>query len=102
MSGTEKEGCQSIVISGGYEDDVDDVGYVGRDLSGNKSQDQALSATTRASDVIAKNCLTEFDAENGEDAEGDWKVRRSQQGGYQTSFSVWRFLLWRRSRLRQL
>ena len=24
IAGTEKEGCQSLVISGGYEDDVDD------------------------------------------------------------------------------
>ena len=42
IAGTEKEGCQSIVISGGYEDDVDNgeeftyTGSGGRDLSGNK------------------------------------------------------------------
>ena len=42
IAGTEREGCQSIVISGGYEDDVDHgelftyIGSGGRDLSGNK------------------------------------------------------------------
>ena len=42
IAGTEKEGCQSLVISGSYMDDQDDgnklpyTGFGGRDLSGNK------------------------------------------------------------------
>ena len=42
IAGTEKEGCQSLVISGSYMDDQDDgnkfpyTGLGGRDLSGNK------------------------------------------------------------------
>jgi hypothetical protein len=41
-SGRAEEGCQSIVLAGGYEDDTDDgfefiyTGSGGRDLSGNK------------------------------------------------------------------
>jgi E3 ubiquitin-protein ligase UHRF1 len=42
IAGSEKTGCFSIVLSGGYEDDVDNgdeflyTGSGGRDLSGNK------------------------------------------------------------------
>ena len=79
--GTEKEGCQSIVISGGYEDDVDDgeeftyTGSGGRDLSGNKrtaeqSSDQTL---TKVNAAIAKNCHSKFDDKKGGDAGKDWK-----------------------------
>ena len=81
IAGTEREGCQSIVISGGYEDDVDDgeeftyTGSGGRDLSGNKrtaeqSSDQTL---TKVNAAIAKNCHAKFDAVNGGDAGKDWK-----------------------------
>ena len=83
IHGTEKEGCQSIVISGGYEDDVDNgeeftyTGSGGRDLSGNKrtaeqSSDQEL---TKVNAAIAKNCYAKFDNKNGggglEEGEGD-------------------------------
>ena len=42
LLGRAEEGCQSIVLAGGYEDDTDDgaefvyTGSGGRDLSGNK------------------------------------------------------------------
>ena len=42
IAGTATEGCPSLVLGGGYEDDVDDgdsftyTGSGGRDLSGNK------------------------------------------------------------------
>ena len=81
IAGTEKEGCQSIVISGGYEDDVDNgeeftyTGSGGRDLSGNKrtakqSFDQTLDKVNGA---IARNCYAEFDAVKGGDAGEDWQ-----------------------------
>ena len=81
IAGTEREGCQSIVISGGYEDDVDEgeeftyTGSGGRDLSGNKrtaeqSSDQTL---TKVNAAIAMNCYAEFDAKHGGDAGEDWK-----------------------------
>ena len=54
IAGKAKEGCQSIVLSGGYEDDEDNGEYFtytgsgGRDLTGNKrtagqSSDQLLT-----------------------------------------------------------
>lgn len=58
IHGRESEGAYSIVLSGGYEDDVDDgeeflyTGSGGRDLSGNKrtadqSSDQKLTRMNR-------------------------------------------------------
>lgn len=58
IHGREEEGAYSIVLSGGYEDDVDEgeqftySGSGGRDLSGNKrtakqSMDQKLTAMNR-------------------------------------------------------
>ena len=81
IAGTEKEGCQSLVISGGYEDDNDEgeeftyTGSGGRDLSGNKrtagqSFDQTL---TKFNAAIAMNCHVKFDPKNGGDAGKDWK-----------------------------
>lgn len=65
IHGKETVGCFSIVLSGGYEDDVDEgdvftyTGSGGRDLSGNKrsaeqSSDQTL---TRENLAIARNCV---------------------------------------------
>ena len=81
IAGTAAVGCQSLVVSGGYEDDVDDgeqftyTGSGGRDLSGNKrtakqSFDQTL---TKVNAAIAKNCHAKFDEKNGGDAGSDWK-----------------------------
>ena len=81
IAGTADAGCPSLVLSGGYADDVDDgdeftyTGSGGRDLSGNKrtapqSSDQEL---TRPNAAIARNCNAKFDDKNGADAGDKWK-----------------------------
>lgn len=81
IAGTAADGCPSLVLSGGYEDDVDDgdeftyTGSGGRDLSGNKrtapqSSDQELTRTNAA---IARNCNAKFDDKNGGDAGDKWR-----------------------------
>jgi len=81
IAGTAKFGCQSLVLAGGYEDDVDDGEYFtytgsgGRDLSGNKrtaeqSSDQKLEKSNAA---IARNCKARFNPVDGADAGDDWK-----------------------------
>lgn len=81
IHGREDDGAYSIVLSGGYEDDVDDgdeftyTGSGGRDLSGNKrtaeqSCDQVL---TRMNKALAKNCSAPIDSKKGGDAGRDWK-----------------------------
>ena len=75
------EGCQSIVISGGYEDNVDNgeeftyTGSGGRDLSGNKrTAEQSFDQTLdKVNGAIARNCYAEFDAVKGADAKEDWQ-----------------------------
>lgn len=73
IHGRESEGAYSIVLSGGYVDDVDDgneftySGSGGRDLSGNKrtakqSMDQKLTAMNKA---LARNCDAAVDSKNG-------------------------------------
>jgi hypothetical protein len=80
IAGRAEEGCQSIVLAGGYEDDTDDgfefiyTGSGGRDLSGNKrtaeqSSDQMLDKTNLA---IARNCDAPIDKKNGAKAK-NWK-----------------------------
>ena len=81
IAGTEAVGCQSLVISGGYEDDVDEgeqftyTGSGGRDLTGNRrTNEQSFDQTlTKANAAIAKNCHAKFDPKNGGDAGADWK-----------------------------
>lgn len=79
IAGRESEGAQSVVLAGGYEDDVDDgdkftyTGSGGRDLSGNKrvaeqSMDQEL---TRMNKALALNVNARLNKE-GAEAE-DWK-----------------------------
>eukprot|EP00088_Acartia_fossae_P020781 TRINITY_DN2230_c0_g1_i1.p1 TRINITY_DN2230_c0_g1~~TRINITY_DN2230_c0_g1_i1.p1 ORF type:complete len:698 (+),score=216.45 TRINITY_DN2230_c0_g1_i1:39-2132(+) len=74
-------GCQSIVLSGGYEDDVDSgdsflyTGSGGRDLSGNKrtaaqSSDQTLDRTNEA---LAWSCMVRPVTDKGGDAGDKWK-----------------------------
>ncbi|ELU05907.1 hypothetical protein CAPTEDRAFT_221977 [Capitella teleta] len=81
IHGREEEGAYSIVLSGGYEDDVDDgeqftyTGSGGRDLSGNKrtaeqSCDQVL---TRMNKALAKNCSAPIDSKKGGDSGKDWR-----------------------------
>uniref|UniRef100_A0A8D8VVT0 RING-type E3 ubiquitin transferase n=1 Tax=Cacopsylla melanoneura TaxID=428564 RepID=A0A8D8VVT0_9HEMI len=80
IHGREDVGAFSLVLSGGYEDDVDDgdsflyTGSGGRDLSGNRrtnvqSSDQTL---TRMNKALAKNCNAPLDDEKGNEAV-NWK-----------------------------
>ncbi|XP_068081324.1 E3 ubiquitin-protein ligase UHRF1 [Anabrus simplex] len=80
IHGRETDGAYSIVLSGGYEDDIDDgesfmyTGSGGRDLSGNKrtaeqSSDQKL---TRMNKALAMNCNARLNP-NGAKAE-NWKA----------------------------
>ncbi|XP_047369936.1 E3 ubiquitin-protein ligase UHRF1-like [Vespa velutina] len=80
IHGRETDCAYSIVLSGGYEDDIDNgdefmyTGSGGRDLSGNKrtagqSCDQTL---TRMNKALAVNCNAKLDSVNGATAE-DWR-----------------------------
>ena len=95
IHGRENEGAYSIVLSGGYDDDVDNgeeftySGSGGRDLSGNKrtakqSMDQKLTAMNRA---LARNCDAPIDDKKGATGK-DWRngkpvrvVRGLENGG---------------------
>ncbi|XP_064476386.1 E3 ubiquitin-protein ligase UHRF1-like isoform X2 [Ornithodoros turicata] len=81
IHGRDGEGAFSIVLSGGYEDDVDEgdeftyTGSGGRDLSGNKrtaeqSCDQVL---TRMNKALALNCSAQFNDKKGAEAK-DWQA----------------------------
>ncbi|CAH0547983.1 unnamed protein product [Brassicogethes aeneus] len=80
IHGRETDGAYSLVLSGGYEDDVDNgeeffyTGSGGRDLSGNKrvndqSCDQKL---TRMNKALALNCYAKFNDKEGAES-ADWK-----------------------------
>lgn len=80
IHGRSNDGAYSLVLAGGYEDDVDDgneftyTGSGGRDLSGNKrtaeqSCDQTLTHMNRA---LALNCNVSFNDKVGADAK-HWK-----------------------------
>ncbi|KAE9529076.1 hypothetical protein AGLY_012030 [Aphis glycines] len=80
IHGRDNQGAFSIVLSGGYEDDIDNgeefmyTGSGGRDLSGNKrtalqSCDQELTRNNRA---LALNCNAEINDKEGATAV-DWK-----------------------------
>ncbi|XP_026756776.2 E3 ubiquitin-protein ligase UHRF1-like [Galleria mellonella] len=82
IHGRDVEGAYSIVLSGGYEDDVDNgneftyTGSGGRDLSGNKrtaeqSSDQTL---TRENKALARNCAVNQINEKGGDAGENWRM----------------------------
>lgn len=81
IHGRETECAYSLVLSGGYEDDVDNgeefyyTGSGGRDLSGNKrvsdqSSDQTL---TRMNKALALNCNAKFNNVDGAEAT-NWKA----------------------------
>ncbi|XP_050296174.1 E3 ubiquitin-protein ligase UHRF1-like isoform X2 [Anthonomus grandis grandis] len=83
IHGKESDCAYSVVLSGGYEDDIDYgheflyTGAGGRDLSGNKrtsvqSFDQELNRTNKA---LALNCNAKFNNKDGAEAE-DWKGGR--------------------------
>uniref|UniRef100_A0A8C6T2D2 E3 ubiquitin-protein ligase UHRF n=1 Tax=Neogobius melanostomus TaxID=47308 RepID=A0A8C6T2D2_9GOBI len=81
IHGRSNDGAFSLVLAGGYEDDVDDgneftyTGSGGRDLSGNKrtaeqSCDQTLTHMNRA---LALNCNVKLNDKVGADAK-NWKA----------------------------
>lgn len=80
IHGRDSDGAYSIVLAGGYEDDLDNgeeffyTGSGGRDLSGNKrtaeqSCDQTLTKMNRA---LAKNCAAPLSDKEGGEAK-NWK-----------------------------
>lgn len=80
IHGRDGDGAYSIVLAGGYEDDLDNgeeffyTGSGGRDLSGNKrtaeqSCDQTLTKMNRA---LAKNCAAPLNDKDGAEAK-NWK-----------------------------
>jgi len=80
IHGREKEGAYSIVLSGGYEDDIDNgdsfyyTGSGGRDLTGNKrTAEQSCDQTlTRMNLALALNCNAEVNDKEGNEAK-DWR-----------------------------
>uniref|UniRef100_A0AAQ5XAK5 E3 ubiquitin-protein ligase UHRF n=1 Tax=Amphiprion ocellaris TaxID=80972 RepID=A0AAQ5XAK5_AMPOC len=84
IHGRSNDGAYSLVLAGGYEDDVDDgneftyTGSGGRDLSGNKrtaeqSCDQTLTHMNRA---LALNCNVPVNDKNGAESK-NWKEGKS-------------------------
>ncbi|GAB1600400.1 E3 ubiquitin-protein ligase UHRF1-like [Argonauta hians] len=84
IHGREDFGAFSIVLSGGYEDDVDNgdeftyTGSGGRDLSGNKrTAEQSCDQTlTRYNKALARNCNAALDDKKGAEAK-DWRAGRA-------------------------
>ncbi|XP_012145319.1 ubiquitin-like with PHD and ring finger domains 1 [Megachile rotundata] len=80
IHGRETDCAYSIVLSGGYEDDIDNgdefmyTGSGGRDLSGNKrTAEQSCDQTlTRMNKALAVNCNAKLNATDGATAE-DWR-----------------------------
>ncbi|KAG7209691.1 hypothetical protein KM043_011335 [Ampulex compressa] len=80
IHGRETDCAYSIVLSGGYEDDIDNgdefvyTGSGGRDLSGNKrTAEQSCDQTlTRMNKALAVNCNAKLNATTGAMAE-DWR-----------------------------
>lgn len=80
IHGRESDGAYSLVLSGGYEDDVDNgneflyTGSGGRDLSGNKriSGQSCNQTLTRMNKALAMNCDAKFDDSLGGEAK-NWR-----------------------------
>ncbi|XP_062967736.1 E3 ubiquitin-protein ligase UHRF1 [Cynocephalus volans] len=100
IHGRSNDGAYSLVLAGGYEDDVDHgnfftyTGSGGRDLSGNKrtaeqSCDQKLTNTNRA---LALNCSAPINDQEGAEAK-DWRsgkpvrVVRNVKGGKHSKYA---------------
>lgn len=100
IHGRSNDGAYSLVLAGGYEDDVDHgnfftyTGSGGRDLSGNKrtaeqSCDQKLTNTNRA---LALNCSAPINDQQGAEAK-DWRagkpvrVVRNVKGGKHSKYA---------------
>ncbi|XP_045784907.1 E3 ubiquitin-protein ligase UHRF1-like [Maniola jurtina] len=81
IHGRDAIGAFSIVLSGGYEDDVDHgveftyTGSGGRDLSGNKrtAEQSCDQKFTRENRALARNCAAKSVNENGGDAGDNWR-----------------------------
>ncbi|NXK67181.1 UHRF1 ligase, partial [Sylvietta virens] len=100
IHGRSNDGAYSLVLAGGYEDDIDHgnsftyTGSGGRDLSGNKrtaeqSCDQKLTNMNRA---LALNCSAPINDKHGAEAK-DWRagkpvrVVRSVKGGKHSKYA---------------
>ncbi|NXO62371.1 UHRF1 ligase, partial [Phainopepla nitens] len=100
IHGRSNDGAYSLVLAGGYEDDIDHgnsftyTGSGGRDLSGNKrtaeqSCDQKLTNMNRA---LALNCSAPINEKHGAEAR-DWRagkpvrVVRSVKGGKHSKYA---------------
>ncbi|NXB70995.1 UHRF1 ligase, partial [Donacobius atricapilla] len=100
IHGRSNDGAYSLVLAGGYEDDIDHgnsftyTGSGGRDLSGNKrtaeqSCDQKLTNMNRA---LALNCSAPINEKQGAEAK-DWRagkpvrVVRSVKGGKHSKYA---------------
>ncbi|XP_065508435.1 E3 ubiquitin-protein ligase UHRF1 isoform X1 [Caloenas nicobarica] len=100
IHGRSNDGAYSLVLAGGYEDDIDHgnsftyTGSGGRDLSGNKrtaeqSCDQKLTNMNRA---LALNCSAPINDKNGAEAK-DWRagkpvrVVRNVKGGKHSKYA---------------
>ncbi|XP_034839518.1 E3 ubiquitin-protein ligase UHRF1-like [Maniola hyperantus] len=81
IHGRDALGAFSIVLSGGYEDDVDNgceftyTGSGGRDLSGNKrtAEQSCDQKFTRENRALARNCAAKSVNENGGNAGKNWR-----------------------------
>ncbi|NXP79470.1 UHRF1 ligase, partial [Ramphastos sulfuratus] len=100
IHGRSNDGAYSLVLAGGYEDDIDHGNYFtytgsgGRDLSGNKrtaeqSCDQKLTNMNRA---LALNCSAPINDKSGAEAK-DWRagkpvrVVRNVKGGKHSKYA---------------
>uniref|UniRef100_A0A8C4IPX3 E3 ubiquitin-protein ligase UHRF n=1 Tax=Dicentrarchus labrax TaxID=13489 RepID=A0A8C4IPX3_DICLA len=100
IHGRSNDGAYSLVLAGGYEDDVDDgneftyTGSGGRDLSGNKrTAEQSCNQTlTHMNRALALNCNIPVNDKNGAEAK-NWKegkpvrVVRSCKGRKHSKYS---------------
>jgi putative restriction endonuclease len=111
ISGSGKDGADSIVLSGGYEDDTDDgdiviyTGHGGRDQNtGQQVSDQLL---TRGNQALAISCLegypvrvirgsrlpSQFRPAFGYRYDGLYRVEHFWREQGRSGFTVWRFRL---------
>lgn len=115
ISGSQHEGADSIVVSGGYEDDEDYgdliiyTGHGGRDPSSNKQiADQTLDRGNMALAVSMTRGLpvrvvrganhgSEYAPDSGYRYDGLYRVDRYWQETGRSGFKVWRFRLERES-----
>lgn len=111
ISGSQTEGAESIVLSGGYEDDVDDGGVIvytghgGRDPStGQQTHDQPFSRGNRALALSKQNGLpvrvvrgsnhdSEFSPRSGYSYDGLYAVEEVWHDVGRSGFRIWRFRL---------